>query len=109
MTCIIVNELPITKDDEDEKNTFSFLSKRKYKDFSDFVHASCEKPLAESICRKLCEITHFDPVKGLYTKDRIRRVLEWRERKAKELGVSVAEVRKGVKKLQIKNQEETHT
>jgi len=93
-----------TENEESKRPTMSFMSKRKYVEMQQFIHASCEKEVAESICRKICEVMRFDPDVGLYSKKKVKQVTEWRERKAKELGLTVAQVRRGLKHLKL-NQE----
>lgn len=79
------------------------LTKKRYTDFKTYLEN--EKELSEEIitriCYNLCEIFEYNPTGTTYTKEKGKQHSEWRKKKAEDLGISIRQMCKGVKKLQI--------
>ncbi len=73
----------------------STISLKRYNEIKQVIYEKCNKEDAEFICQRICEIVKFNPD----SKTKSQKVIEWRKKKAEELGVSTYKIMKGLNKL----------
>jgi multidrug efflux pump subunit AcrB len=91
---------------EPQEPTLSMMTLKKYKTVKQHIEQNYGTEACDDICHKICEVFKFDPVIGNSSKQKTQKVIEWREKKAKELGVTPNDIRKGLKKLLAARNEE---
>jgi hypothetical protein len=75
------------------------LSKKKYKELRDhFANTVNDDEIVNNLLEKLCEVLKFDPELGIYNKERGKRMIEYRNKKAEEAGLTIYAWRKQNKK-----------
>ncbi len=73
------------------------ISLKRFNAIKEIIFDKCSKEDAEFICQKICEIIKLNPDEK--TPSNSNRILEWRQKKAQEYGVSVSVIKKGLKNL----------
>lgn len=87
---------------ENTKPNMSAVSMKKFKMIKKVIEDRCNHEDAEYICQQICAIIKFNPERGLSSQEKVDRTLEWRKKKAEELGVTTAVIQRGIKNLQKK-------
>ena len=79
----------------------SSITKKRYNLIKLFLEEKYDKTLSEDVCNKICEVFKFDPNYVDESKTASKKTMEWRQRKAKELGVSQHQIMKGLKNITL--------
>lgn len=74
------------------------LSKRKYVDLKERLDVYLDPDTLDRVLGDLREILKYDPGESTYDAEKGRKFMEWRKKRASELGMTVTEYRKGLQK-----------
>jgi hypothetical protein len=81
-----------------EYKSTCLLSKKKYKELKEKFESHADKETAEILLKDVCEVLNFNPLIGLYNKEIGKKMIEYRNKKAEEAGLSLYQWRKQNKK-----------
>jgi hypothetical protein len=83
---------------EVKKPTTVLLSKKKYQEIKIRLNNLFDEDTVDKMLREMTEVLHFDPEVGLYNKERGKKMVEYRNKKAAEEGLTLHQWRKIHKK-----------
>jgi hypothetical protein len=84
---------------EETKKTpsVSLMSKKRLEEIKDAIIARYGEEDIDELIEEICEIMKFDRDRKTYTPDKGKKFMEWRKKRAEELGISDNEYRKGIR------------
>ena len=80
------------------------FSKKKFNDYKTQLEVEFGVEISSRCCERLCEIFSYDPEAKTSDPEKSKHHIEWRKKKAKELGINLYQINKGIKKLNLNNQ-----
>lgn len=85
---------------EVKKPTTVVMSKKKYQEFKTRLTTLFDEDIdiIDKILKDLSEVLKFDPQDKIYTPEKGKKFIEWRKKRAEELGVSDYDYRRGIRK-----------
>lgn len=82
---------------EVKKPQVSIMSKKRLDEIKNTIIAKYGEDGIDDIIENICNIMKFNPEKSTYTPEKGQKFMEWRKKRAEELGISDYDYRKGVR------------
>ena len=80
-----------------KKPTTVVMSKKKYQEIKIRLNNLFDEDTVDKMLKELSEVLKFDPDVGIYNKEKGQKFMEWRKKRAEELGISDYDYRKGIR------------
>lgn len=80
-----------------KKPTTVVMSKKKYQEIKIRLTNLFDEDTVDKMLKELSEVLKFDPDVGIYNKEKGQKFMEWRKKRAEELGISDYDYRKGIR------------
>jgi hypothetical protein len=84
-------------DETPKKSNVSLMSKKRLSEIKDAIVMRHGEDGIDELMNQICEIMKFDPGKKTYDPEKGKYFMEWRKKRAEELGVTTGRYNAGVK------------
>ena len=87
----IISEEQQDVSEPQKKPTNSTMSKKRLNDIKNVIKDKYGDDDIDDTINKICEIMKFDPDVATYNKDKGRKYMDWRKKRAEQLGITVGQ------------------